>query len=114
MIGNVVHYGGRNSAGYAGSRSFSFKGRDGANRGNGTTSYGNGNYGFDNRNGNYRPNGNTSYTHGNYNSFGNRNSSTSFGGSRSGGAGFGGGSRSGGGSFGGGARSGGGSFGGRR
>ena len=117
MIGHVT-YGGRNSGGYAGNRSFRYNGDKGY-AGNGTRrSVANRNFGGRNsqRNYNTRSNNNTNtntFDRSNFGGFGNR-SGASFGGSNSGGrsgGGFGGGGSFGGG---GGSRSGGGGFGGRR
>ena len=117
MIGHVT-YGGRNSGGYAGNRSFRYNGDKGY-AGNGTRrSVANRNFGGrdSQRNYNTRSNNNTNtntFDRSNFGGFGNR-SGASFGGSNSGGrsgGGFGGGGSFGGG---GGSRSGGGGFGGRR
>lgn len=115
MIGHVT-YGGRNSGGYAGNRSFRYNGDNGY-AGNGTRrSVVNRNFGGRDNQRNYdtRSNNNTNtFDRSNFGGFGNR-SGASFGGSNSGGrsgGGFGGGGSFGGG---GGSRSGGGGFGGRR
>lgn len=116
MIGYVT-YGGRNSGGYAGNRSFRYNGDNGYAGNSTRRSVANRNFGGrDNqRSYNTRSNNNTNtntFDRSNFGGFGNR-SGASFGGSNSGGrsgGGFGGGSFGGGG----GSRSGGGGFGGRR
>ena len=114
VIGHVS-YGGRNSGGYAGSRTYRYNGDKGY-AGNSTyRSNRNRNFGGRiNGNGRYnsvRNNNNTNnFDRSNFGGFGNRSGASFGGGSHSGGRSFGGG----GGSFGGGSRSGGGGFGGRR
>ena len=114
VIGHVS-YGGRNSGGYAGSRTYRYNGDKGY-AGNSTyRSNRNRNFGGRiNDNGRYnsvRNNNNTNnFDRSNFGGFGNRSGASFGGGTHSGGGSFGGG----GGSFGGGSRSGGGGFGGRR
>ena len=113
VIGHVS-YGGRNSGGYAGSRTYRYNGDKGY-AGNSTyRSNRNRNFGGRiNDNGRYnsvRNNNTNNFDRSNFGGFGNRSGASFGGGSHSGGGSFGGG----GGSFGGGSRSGGGGFGGRR
>lgn len=117
MIAHAGRPGGRNSAGYAGSRSYRFSGGNNASTRGGYASRGTaGNRRFgsrsDSNNGSYTRSYGGSRSVNSNNSFG----SSNFGGfgNRSGGASFGGGGSRGGGSFGGGGGARGGGFGGRR